>query len=106
MAREMKKPRLIEIAPAEGKDSILIEVTDVQGDSGIVQAGTKISFEQMLDKIKPFCETIIKKFKELSEKPNSASAEFGLKISAKGNLFFVEASGEATIKITLNWSLE
>ena len=45
----------------------------------------------MLGKVKPFCESIINNFGGLTKKPNSASAEFGLKISAEGNLFIVKA---------------
>jgi Trypsin-co-occurring domain 1 len=99
--------KVLDIAPADGKEPILIQVTEVEGEGGtVVQAGGKISFEDMLQKIKPFCESIITNIKELSVKPDSASAEFGIKVSAKGNLFIVEASGEATLKITLNWSLK
>jgi NTP-dependent ternary system trypsin peptidase co-occuring protein len=104
----IEKPKLLKVKPAQGKDPISIEVTEVEGETGgVVQAGGgKISFEDMLGKVKPFCESIIKNFEGLSKKPDSASAEFGLKISAEGNLFIVKASGEATLKITLNWSLK
>ncbi len=99
--------KVLDIAPAQGKEPILIQVVEVEGEDGtLVQAGGgKISFEDMLQKIKPFCESIITNIKELSVKPDSASAEFGMKVSAKGNLFIVEASGEATLKVTLNWNL-
>ena len=105
---EREKPKLLEVKPADGKDPIAIEVTEVEGESGgVVQAGGgKISFEEMLGKVKPFCESIITNFRELSVKPDSASAEFGLKVSAEGNLFIVKAAGEATLKVTLNWSLK
>ena len=99
--------KLLEIEPAEDKEPILIETTEVDYEGeGVVQAGGgKLNFEEMLQKVKPFCESIITNFRELSVKPNSASAEFGLKISAEGNLFIVKAAGEATLKVTLNWSL-
>jgi hypothetical protein len=99
--------KLLEIKPIEDKESILIVATDVEYESGVVQAGGgKLSFEEMLQKVKPFCESIITNFRELSIKPDSASAEFGLKISAEGNLFIVKAAGEATLKVTLNWGLK
>lgn len=105
---EREKPKLLEVKPAEGKDPISIEVTEVEGESGgVVQAGGgKISFEDMLGRIKPFCESIISNFEELTKKPDSASAEFGLKVSAEGNLFIVKAAGEATLKVTLTWRLK
>ncbi|HEY7081537.1 MAG TPA: CU044_2847 family protein [Nitrososphaeraceae archaeon] len=103
----MDKPKLLDIKPSEGNDPILIEVTEVEGErGGVVQAGGgKIGFDEMLGRIKPFCESIIGNFEGLTKKPNSASAEFGLKVSAEGNLFIVKATGEATLKVTLNWSL-
>jgi hydroxyacyl-ACP dehydratase HTD2-like protein with hotdog domain len=101
---EKEKPKLLSVTPAEGKESILIETTEVEGESGVVQAGP-MSFEQMLQKINPFCEAIISTFQTLSVKPNNASAEFGLKVSMEGNLFIVKAAGEATVKVTLNWSI-
>jgi hypothetical protein len=105
---EREKPKLLEVSPAEGKDPISIEVTEVEGErGGVVQAGGgKISFEAMLGRIKPFCESIIDTFEELTKKPDSASAEFGLRVSAEGNLFIVKASGEATLKVTLTWNLK
>jgi Trypsin-co-occurring domain 1 len=89
--------KLIEIKPAKGKEPILIEGTEIEHEgSAVVQAtGHKLSFEEMLQKVKPFCESIITNFRELSIQPNSASAEFGLKVSAEGNLFIVKAAGEA-----------
>lgn len=58
-----------------------------------------------MERMQPFCESIIKNFEKLKRKPTSVSAEFGLSIAGEGNLFVVKASGEATIKVTLNWSL-
>jgi hypothetical protein len=102
----MEKSKLIQVRPVWDQEPILIETVEVEGESGVVQASTKISFEEMLQKIKPFCQSIIETFEQLSVKPNSASAEFGLKLSAEGNLFIVKASGEATLKVTFNWSLK
>lgn len=99
--------KVLEIKPTEGKEPILIESTEIEYDSGVVQAGgSKLSFEEMLQKVKPFCESIITNFRELSVKPDSASAEFGLKISAEGNLFIVKAAGEATLKVILSWNFK
>ncbi len=102
---EKEKPRLIEIRPAEGQDPISIEITPVEGEGGVVQAGPS-SFDDMIKKINPFCESIIRTFQALNVKPKTASAEFGLKLSMDGNLFIVKASGEATLKVTLNWSMQ
>ena len=77
-------------------------------DGSLVQArgiDLEKSFDKMLERIQPFCESVINNFEKLKRKPNSASAEFGLSISGEGNLFVVKATGEATIRVTLNWSL-
>jgi phosphosulfolactate synthase (CoM biosynthesis protein A) len=91
-----------------GKNAVLIESSDVGYEGGVVQAtglNLQKNLDQMLERLQPFCESIIKNFEALSKKPTAASAEFGLNISGEGNLFVVKASGEATIKITLNWSI-
>jgi hypothetical protein len=103
---EKRKPKLIEIRPAERRDPIYIEVTEVEGEASLTQAGGKVSFEDMLQKVTPMCESVIKNFKDLTVKPDSASAEFGLKISAEGNLFIAKASGQASFKVTLDWSFK
>lgn len=91
-----------------GKSTILMETTDVGYEGSLVQAGgidLEKNLDKMLERIQPFCESIINNFEKLKRKPGSASAEFGLSIAGEGNLFVVKASGEATIKVTLNWSL-
>jgi Trypsin-co-occurring domain 1 len=91
-----------------GKSTILVESSEVAfGDTQVQARGVDLekNFDRMLERIQPFCESVINNFEKLKRKPNSASAEFGLSISGEGNLFVVKASGQATIKVTLNWSL-
>jgi hypothetical protein len=90
-----------------GNSTILVETSDIGGGEGLVRATGHMErgIDQMLERIRPFCESIIRNFEGLSNKPETASAEFGLSIAGEGNLFVVKASGEATIKVTLNWSL-
>ena len=38
--------------------------------------------------------------------PKKASAEFGLSFTGKGNVYLVETSAEATIKVSFEWELE
>jgi hypothetical protein len=92
-----------------GSTKLLVETCDVGYDEGMVQAGgidIGKNLDRMLMSIKPFCESIISTFDGLINKPESAVAEFGLSIAGEGNLFVVKASGEASIKITLTWSLK
>jgi hypothetical protein len=88
-----------------GKSTILVESTEVVFEGQTRGIDLENNFDRMLERIQPFCESVINNFEKLKRKPNSASAEFGLSVSGEGNLFVVKASGEATIKVTLNWSL-
>jgi Trypsin-co-occurring domain 1 len=88
-----------------GKGTILVESAEVVFEGQTRGIDLENNFDRMLERIQPFCESVINNFEKLKRKPNSASAEFGLSVSGEGNLFVVKASGEATIKVTLNWSL-
>jgi hypothetical protein len=98
--------RLIELKSANGNTSFFIESSDIQDNGGVQQATSPMEkqFDKIMERVKPFCETIINNFQSLSIKPDSASAEFGLSVTAEGNLFVVKASGEASLKIILNWN--
>jgi NTP-dependent ternary system trypsin peptidase co-occuring protein len=90
--------KLIQLTANGDQASFLVESTEVEETSGLSQATGHVEkeFDKLLGRIKPFCESIIDNFQTLSNKPDTASAEFGLSISAEGNLFVVKASGEAT----------
>lgn len=106
--------RLIEVNTSEG--SILVESTDVSEPASLIKAQEEIiqagvteqvekNLEKMLSVINPFCEALVKNLRSMGDyKPSSASAEFGLSFSGEGNVFFVKVSGEASIKVTLNWT--
>jgi hypothetical protein len=40
----------------------------------------------------------------MDKKPNSATAEFGLKFCVEGNLIFAKASAEAGLTVSLTWN--
>jgi Trypsin-co-occurring domain 1 len=84
-----------------GKGTILVESAEVVFEGQTRGIDLENNFDRMLERIQPFCESVINNFEKLKRKPNSASAEFGLSVSGEGNLFVVKASGEATIKVTL-----
>lgn len=96
------KPRVTESVTEKGS-IVRIEVRPEVGESNVVQAGKKLTFDQILETINSLSEFIISAFNRLSVKPESASAEFGLKISAEGNVFVVKVAGESSVKVTLNW---
>jgi hypothetical protein len=99
--------KLVDLKTSSDEKTIFfIESSEVEGSSKVQQATgyTEKEFDKMLKRVKPFCEAIVDNFQTLSTKPTSASAEFGLNVSAEGNIFIVKASGQATLKITLNWN--
>jgi hypothetical protein len=92
-----------------GDATILMETSDI-GTRGVIQAGLeeKIveNFEKMFEAIKPLCESIVKTIESLGkQKPNQAQVEFGITLNGEGNLYIVKLSGEASIKVTLSWTL-
>lgn len=50
----------------------------------------------MLDVTTPISESVIRSVNKLSRLPDSITAEYGLSITAEGNLFVVKAAGEAS----------
>jgi hypothetical protein len=90
-----------------GKMTVYVESTDVE-TRGLVEAGDLGGREKSIDKllgvIEPVSESILNAVHGLGERtPDSVSAEFGLSFTAGGNICFVKASGEASLKVTLTW---
>jgi hypothetical protein len=99
--------KLVDLKTSSDNETLFfVESTEVEGSSKVQQATgfSEKEFDKLLQRVKPFCEAIVDNFQTLSTKPSSASAEFGLNITAEGNIFIVKASGQATLKITLNWN--
>jgi hypothetical protein len=97
--------KLVELRSPDGKTTILIESSDAtRGGVGQASGHLEKQFDKMLERITPFCEAILENFRQLKVKPDSASAEFGLSVTAEGNIFVVKAAGEASFKFSLNWN--
>ncbi len=100
--------RLVKVETEYG--SVLIESSiSERSGSSLQQAGGGISdikkkLGDMLDVITPISESIISSVGKLSKLPDSITAEYGLSITAEGNLFVVKAAGEASLKVTFTWS--
>jgi hypothetical protein len=98
--------KLVKLQTAHG--TILIESAISEKSGSLKQAGgitdTKKKLGELLDVITPISESIISSVNKLSKKPDSITAEYGLSITAEGNLFVVKAAGEASLKVTFQWS--
>jgi hypothetical protein len=91
--------------------TILVESAVSESTGKIEQAGginDKVTkkFDELMKVIHPITETIVNSVDHLGKRPQSLSAEFGLSITAEGNIFVVKASGEASLKVTFNWSYD
>jgi len=67
------------------------------------------NFNALSDMILRYSKPIVASFEQLgSEKVplQKATAEFGLSFTGTGNIYLVEASAEASIKVSLEWSLK
>ena len=94
-----------------------MEVWMEADDAVIVEAGTKKagrgepadeaggSAETMSRTVKAYCSVLMNSIKELPDviMPRMVRAEFGLKLSPEGKVFVAKSSGEASIKITVEW---
>ena len=65
---------------------------------------SKLSVNEIFTTLNPFYESLAKSFEDLGEhQPASAEAEFGLKVTAEGNVFVTKGTDDATIKIRMSW---
>jgi hypothetical protein len=99
--------KLVKLESERG--SILIESSISEETGTLQQAGGGISdirkkFAELLEVIIPISESIISSGDKLSRKPDSITAEYGLSISAEGNLFVAKVAGEGSLKVTFEWS--
>jgi Trypsin-co-occurring domain 1 len=61
--------------------------------------------ETLSTTIKAYCSSLVRVFEALegTEKPRQFTAEFGLKLSSDCKFYVVNAAGEASLKITVQW---
>jgi len=98
--------------PLEDGGSIIVEVENLE--EGVVPAArpgevaTKAeqTFQAALDRVRPIATTLIGKIRDLSDPPDKAELEFGLKLTAEAGAVLTSASGEAHCKVTLTWERE
>jgi len=98
------------IYPLEDGTQITIEV-DEPGSQGVTRGGrgfnvveeAKQKFEDALRQIKPATVAIIKTLRELSDSPDEASVEFGVKLNANSGVILASAGVEANFVFKLTW---
>ena len=104
--------RLVEYPLADG-GSILVEVEiDEEEQGGIVPAASPgeiaaratQTLEEALDRIKPAAGAVVKKLRELSDRPDEVEVTFGLKLTAEAGAIIAAAGIEANYTVTLKWT--
>lgn len=109
--------KIIEMPYENSKVLVAVDVPDEQAKEEIRRVGALDwltgkpepvgqDFGKITDMIIKYSKPIVKSFEEISKEtipPKKASVEFGLSFGAKGNIYLVEASGEASIKISIEW---
>jgi mevalonate kinase len=100
--------RLIEYTLENG-GSIVIEV-DEPAQDGVTRAGrgdvvekATQKFEETLQRVKPATLAIISTLRELSDSPDEASVEFGVKLGSKAGVVIASAEAEANFVFKLTW---
>jgi hypothetical protein len=96
--------------PLEDGTNITIEVDDPSSE-GVTRAGrggnvveeATQKFEDALRQIKPATLAIISTLRELSDSPDEASIEFGVKLNANSGVILASAGVEANFVFKLTW---
>ena len=91
--------------------STIVVETDEPETEGAVRASrakdgfevAKQSFNDALEKIHSATESAITKLRNLSEKPDEVTMEFGFNFSAEFGAIIAKATTDANYKVTLNW---
>lgn len=85
-----------------------VQLTGIE-EAGVPEAASKAidTAAQLSSSIRGFCAQMVASLQELDTRmrPHKATMEFGLSISAEGNVYVVKTTGEASLKITAEWSL-
>ena len=99
--------KLVKLKTDEGMISIesaINEQTDGATQAGGIDLGTNKKLSDLLKIISPITKSLMGSIENLTQKPNNVSVEFGLSLTAGGNIFVAKAAGKASLKITFTWS--
>jgi len=73
-------------------------------NNGIEKA--KENLEEVLDTVRSFSKTLIKKIREIEISPDEINVEFGVTISGEASAVVSKTSAEASITVSLTWKNE
>ena len=90
---------------------IWIEADNLKAAEGELVGGRKKDtitdnlFHSMIETIKSYTKIAYNTLKEIEDikGPNKISLEFGIKVGVNGTVYIAKGTGEANIKISINW---
>ncbi|WP_235614640.1 CU044_2847 family protein [Streptomyces ambofaciens] len=108
--RQQKGNRVYLNVPFEDGEAFVVELSDGQG-SGIIRAsrGDELfetsaeTFESGMARVQRVAATMLERLADLPRSPDHVRAEFGLRVTAEAGLVVAKGSGEAHIKLELEW---
>ncbi|MFE7566097.1 CU044_2847 family protein [Streptomyces sp. NPDC057539] len=97
--------------PFENGEVFVVELSDKQG-SGVIRASrgdglfetSADTFESGMARVQRVAATMLERLADLPRKPGHVRAEFGLRVTADAGLVVAKGSGDAHIKLELEWS--
>lgn len=101
--------KLIEV-PLDDGGAVLVEVEeqetgiDRSAKPGEVVATAAESLQASLDRIRPVAGALVGKLRDLADRPEEITVEFGIKWSAQAGVIVAQAAGEANFKVALRWT--
>ncbi len=96
--------------PLADGEAVLVEVEAYEdgivraGRSGEVIATASESLQDALDRLRPRAQPVVGKFRDLAERPDAITVEFGVCWTAKATMVVAHAGGEANFKVVLQWN--
>jgi hypothetical protein len=95
------------------ESTIVVEINEPEPEGGVTRASrgpgqmldvARDTFETGLEKIHRATESAIAKLRNLSEKPDEVTMEFGFNLNAEFGAIIASAGVEANYKVTISWS--
>ncbi|KJR43031.1 hypothetical protein MCHI_001049 [Candidatus Magnetoovum chiemensis] len=93
------------------EDEEMGEVIGDRGSSYTIDSDpyerVEIPFTAISNTINAYCSSLVNTFKNLQSDnlPDTITAEFGFKLNTDGEVFIVNSSQDASLKITAQWNL-
>ncbi|MGW2215198.1 CU044_2847 family protein [Nonomuraea sp. NPDC001684] len=96
--------------PLDDGGTVLVEVNERPGDEPLPAGRTRAAVERMpealgagLQRVQTFATDVLRRMRSCPEPPDVVAVEFGMKLTAKAGVVVAESTGEAHLKVTVEW---